>query len=164
MSGVRRSLAACAVVVVVAVALDLATKALALELPPGGMSVLPVLNLRLSFNEGISFGLFHGSESEWVRLALLVVPIAAVAVMGWLAWHTSDSAERFGYAAISGGALGNLLDRWPGGKVTDFIDAHAAGWHFPTFNLADVAITLGAAALVIAMLRPRPEAGTPLRG
>jgi len=113
--------------------------------------VLPVLNLTLGFNRGVSFGLFSadGAAGWW---ALVLLTLAISGLVGWL-WHRARATlERVGYAAILGGALGNLLDRLPDGAVTDFIDFHVAGRHFPTFNMADIAICVGVALLLISSL------------
>ncbi|OYX00849.1 MAG: hypothetical protein B7Z15_20035 [Rhizobiales bacterium 32-66-8] len=67
-----------------------------------------------------------------------------------LAWISCRPLQRAGYGAIVGGAFGNLLDRLPDGMVTDFLDLHAGGWHFPTFNLADIAISAGVGLLLLA--------------
>lgn len=125
--------------------LDLATKALALRLPPEGLTLLPVLNLHLGFNSGVSFGLFAGEgKSPWIIL-LTGLTLIALVVVGL---RTECPAERTGYALIAGGGFANLADRLHDGVVTDFIDLHAGGLYFPTFNLADVVITLGAALLL----------------
>jgi signal peptidase II len=59
-----------------------------------------------------------------------------------------DRLEAFAYAMILGGAVGNAIDRFAFGSVTDFLDFHLAGWHWPAFNVADIAICVGAACLV----------------
>ncbi len=143
-------LATFAAVALVAMLLDLATKALALRLPPEGLTLLPVLNLHFGFNSGVSFGLFAGEgNSPWIVL-LTGLALMALVVMGL---RTECPAERAGYALIAGGGFANLADRLHDGVVTDFIDLHAGGLHFPTFNLADVVITLGAALLLWTALR-----------
>lgn len=145
------------VIVVVAIAatvalIDAVTKAWALDLPAEGLRLLPVLDLRLGFNRGISFGMFSEASGSVARFALVVLPALIAAGVVWWATHVIDSWERAGFALISGGAIGNVSDRLPDGLVTDFIDVHAIGWHFPTFNLADVAITMGALALALTFL------------
>ncbi|MBI0539745.1 signal peptidase II [Roseomonas sp. KE2513] len=143
-----------------AFAVDQATKAWALFSlwPPytEGIYILPVLNLRLGFNTGVTFGMFAGggTSSAWALSAL------GLAVCGWLMawmWKSVSRAEILALGLIVGGALGNVLDRIRQGKVTDFIDAHYSGWHWPTFNMADVAIVCGVAILMIGFLRPMPS-------
>jgi signal peptidase II len=79
-------------------------------------------------------------------------------VAGLAVWSvvTPNGREGMALSLILGGAVGNLIDRIRDGMVTDFIDLHAAGHHWPTFNLADIAITLGAAWLVLDAFRPAP--------
>lgn len=140
------------------VVLDLVTKAWALMLPASGLPILPFFDLRLGFNSGISFGLLAAEGvNGYVVLILLTLGIASVFLR--LAWISRSSLERAGYGAIVGGALGNLLDRLPDGAVTDFLDLHAGGWHFPTFNLADVAISTGVGLLLLAAVRLPPAKG-----
>lgn len=129
------------------VALDLVTKAWALTLPASGISILPFFDLRLGFNTGISFSLFEAEGVHGYVVLLVVALVVSIFVLG-LAWRAPLGRERAGYGAIVGGALGNLLDRLPDGEVTDFLDLHAGGWHFPTFNLADVAISAGVVTLL----------------
>lgn len=135
------------------IGLDASTKEAALMYLDGGsVPVLPVLNLALGFNRGVSFGMFAGDGAEgWWTIVLLTLAICSV--VAWL-WHRSQQlSERIGYALILGGALGNLVDRISDGAVTDFIDLHAGDWHFPTFNLADVAITAGVILLLVSSIR-----------
>ncbi|MCI3130783.1 signal peptidase II [Phenylobacterium aquaticum] len=109
----------------------------------------PLLNLRLGFNTGVTFGLFAGAGdlSRWT----LVAATGAVALWlgGWM-WREARLAVAIPLALIVGGASGNILDRVRAGAVTDFIDAHIGSAHWPTFNLADSAIVLGAAWLILA--------------
>lgn len=135
-------------VVLGVIGLDASTKEAALMYLDGAtVPVLPVLNLTLGFNRGVSFGMFAGDGAQgwWT----IVLPTLAICLaLAWI-WHRSRRLlERLGYAAILGGALGNLVDRVPDGAVTDFIDLHAGGWHFPTFNLADIGITAGVVLLL----------------
>lgn len=137
-------------------AVDQSTKAWALGAlwPPysAGITILPVLNLRLGFNTGVTFGLFADGAAGalWLLVVLTAVIIAFLA--RWL-WRTRSVAEAMALGLIIGGALGNLLDRLRQGAVTDFIDAHYAAWHWPTFNMADVAIVCGVATLLLAEVR-----------
>lgn len=142
------------------VALDLATKAWALTLPQGGISVLPFFDLRLGFNRGISFGMF-AAEGVQGYVILIALTLLLSVLFFWLGWRAERGFEKAGFAAITGGALGNLLDRIADGAVTDFISLHAGVWHFPTFNVADIAISAGTAALIIATVR-QPD-GSPVQ-
>ena len=139
-----------------AVVVDQATKAWALAAlwPPysEGIVLLPVLNLRLGFNTGVTFGMFRESAADAVWV-LVAIKLGVVALLGWWLWRTRLRAEALGLGLIIGGALGNIIDRIVQGAVTDFVDAHYAGWHWPTFNLADVAIVCGVGLLILASLR-----------
>lgn len=133
------------------VVLDLGTKAWALNLPPQGVPVLPFFDLSLGFNTGVSFGMF-ATEGVYGYVVLSLFTFAVSMMFLVIAWRAKAPGERVGYGAIVGGALGNLIDRLPDGAVTDFLDFHVKGWHFPTFNLADVAITIGVMLLIGAAL------------
>ena len=113
------------------------------------LQVLPVLDLRLQYNHGIAFSLFDDAENTW-RWPLSVLGVAvSVFLATWL--YRLPARQRlsaWGLGLILGGALGNLLERLVFGHVTDFISLHWAGWYFPTFNLADTAITIGVIVVV----------------
>ena len=147
----------------IAASIDQATKAWALDAlwPPysEGITLLPVLNLRLGFNTGVTFGMFAESAAGAVWL-LVGIKLAVVAwLLMWLR-RAANRTEATAIGLIIGGALGNILDRLRIGAVTDFIDAHYGGWHWPTFNMADVAIVCGVAALILVSLRPAPISST----
>jgi signal peptidase II len=100
-------------------------------------------------NAGAAFS-FLSDASGWQRW--LFVGIGAVAMVLILWMLRSNPTQRLFSAALAlilGGAVGNVLDRLLYGYVVDFIDVHWAGWHFPAFNVADSAISLGAAALIV---------------
>jgi signal peptidase II len=132
------------------VMLDQVSKGLARAfLMPGEVhEILPFANLRLGFNRGISFGFLPADEVSGV---LLLIGITALISIGMAVWSVMAQTwqEATALALILGGALGNLIDRVRDSMVTDFIDLHAAGYHWPTFNGADIAITLGAVWLVV---------------
>jgi lipoprotein signal peptidase len=146
-----------------ALLVDQATKLWALEAlwPPysQGLVVLPVLDLRLGFNTGVTFGMFRDSAAEAVWV-LVLIKFGVVAFLARWLWRTRLGAEALGLGLVIGGALGNILDRLRIGAVVDFIDAHAGGWHWPTFNMADVAIVCGVGLMLLAALRaPAAQAG-----
>jgi len=148
-------------VIAAAVLVDQLSKALALaQLPLGAaVPVLPGFNLRLGFNEGASFGLLSGVMAGR-PLAMVALTGVLTLVLAVMAFRTSDSLERAGFALIVGGALGNIIDRLRHGAVTDFVDLFWQDWRWPTFNLADVAIFLGALCIFATVFqkRPRPSA------
>ena len=121
----------------------------------GTIGVLPFLDLRLAYNTGAAFSLLAdaGGWQRWLFAALAIG--VAVALVVWLA-RLSRGEHRLGaaLALIIGGAVGNLVDRLSLGYVIDFIDVHAAGWHWPAFNIADSAITIGAVLLLWDAFRP----------
>jgi len=133
------------------VAADQLTKQLALTvLASGTVDILPFLRFALVFNRGAAFG-FLADAGGWQTLFLsAVAAVLSVALAAWL-WRAAGRGERllcFGLALVLGGALGNLIDRIAYQFVIDFIVLHHRGWQFPAFNLADSAISIGAALLI----------------
>jgi signal peptidase II len=121
----------------------------------GAVVVTPFFNLALTWNRGVSFGILNdGVVNAWVFFAFAVLFAVILAV--WMV-RTSSMPLRYGLALMIGGALGNAIDRLRWGAVADFLDVHALGWHFWTFNLADAAITGGAILLVADSLFRRPS-------
>jgi len=116
--------------------------------PPRTIAVAPAFNLVMGWNRGVSFGLFGGDDalSPWI---LIGVALAIVAVLGRWLWQTEDRLLGAALGPVIGGALGNVVDRVRFGAVFDFLDFHWAGYHWPAFNVADAAITLGAAGLLV---------------
>jgi len=101
-------------------------------------------------NPGAAFGLFAESSSHF-RLSLLILfSLLALAIVGVLLWRNSHSVSATGAALslILGGALGNLWDRVIAGHVTDFLEFHVGSYYWPSFNVADSAIVVGALLLV----------------
>ncbi|MCC6525629.1 MAG: signal peptidase II [Polyangiaceae bacterium] len=121
----------------------------------GPVSVVPgLLDLRYAQNHGTAFSLIPGSELPALRIVLVavaLVAVAALAVVWWRRRAQAPSLELWGYAFVGAGAVGNLLDRVLRGYVVDFI--HLRFW--PIFNVADVAIAVGAGLLLVAALRGR---------
>ena len=100
-------------------------------------------------NTGAAFSFLAGA-SGWQRWFFTGVGLVAAAVIVWMMrTHPGQKLFCFALACILGGAIGNVIDRLLYGYVVDFLDFHWAGWHFPAFNLADSAITLGAACLIL---------------
>ena len=115
-------------------------------------------NLVLVYNKGAAFS-FLSNAGGWQRMFFIVITCAAILVLMWLiAKHESEKLFRWGLTLILGGAIGNLIDRVAYGHVIDFLDFHFAGWHFWAFNVADSAISVGAALLIVDSFRPRPLA------
>lgn len=108
----------------------------------------PFLDLALRWNRGISFSLFVQNSTAG-RAALLGFTAAAVALLIWWLATCRSALTAVGLGAVIGGALGNALDRIIHGAVLDYLDLHILGWHFFVFNLADAAINIGVAVLVL---------------
>ena len=113
------------------------------------IEVTPFFNLVLVFNPGAAFS-FLSDAGGWQRWFFIVL---ALAVSVWLTLlirqHASERLLPLAAALILGGALGNVIDRIRFGAVVDFLDVHAAGWHWPAFNVADSAISVGVVLLVV---------------
>ncbi len=153
------------VAAILALGIDQSSKWLiesSIMLSPRVIEVTPFLNIVLVYNTGISFGMFGGSMAE--RQMFLVV-LNTLIVVGLLVWagRTPLALERFGLGLVCGGAAGNILDRSQQGGVTDFLDFHWGDMHWPAFNLADVAISIGFLIVLYASFRasdaPQREGG-----
>jgi len=106
-------------------------------------------NLVRVHNTGAAFS-FLASASGWQRWFFTVVGIGAAVFIVWLLRsHGGQKLFAFSLACLLGGALGNVLDRLLHGYVVDFIQLHYGGWYFPSFNIADMAITAGAVGLIL---------------
>ena len=114
------------------------------------------LRLTLSHNRGALFGAFNDLPDPWRLILLAGIPILAVVGIFLFLMRVprNESFARLGLALILGGAVGNVLDRLIFGYVVDFISVHWSGWYFPAFNIADAAISVGAAMLVLDLLLP----------
>lgn len=100
-------------------------------------------------NSGAAFS-FLANAGGWQRWLFTGIGIAAALFIVWmLKSHAGQKLFSFALACILGGAVGNVIDRSLYGYVVDFLDFHYAGWHFPAFNIADSAITIGAVCLIL---------------
>ena len=112
-------------------------------------------------NRGAAFGLFAESSSEWRTVLLIALAfgvmlfITALLAQPWRGGLASTLTLRSGLALVLGGAMGNVYDRVVRGAVTDFLEFYFGSYQFPTFNIADTAITIGASLLLIDMWRTR---------
>ena len=133
------------------VAADQVTKAIVLGRFSYGerLELMGFFNLVLVYNKGAAFS-FLSDAAGWQTPLLIGFAVVAVGILGTLIVR-SPGRRLFctGLALILGGALGNLIDRFRYGQVVDFLDLHAAGWHWPAFNVADSAITIGAVLLIL---------------
>lgn len=105
---------------------------------------LPFFNWVMVWNDGISFGM-NPIDSPLI-LAIVALIIAGIFAF-WLT-RADNMGQALAIGAVIGGAIGNVIDRFRFGAVADFLDFHVAGWHYPAFNIADSAITLGIVFLI----------------
>jgi signal peptidase II len=120
------------------------------------IEILPFFNLVYAENRGISFSLLH-MDSAIGPYVLSALALAIVAGLLWWLRRVSRAWPATAGGLVMGGAVGNVIDRLAKGAVFDFLDVHVAGYHWPAFNLADSAITVGVAMLLIDGLFARPE-------
>jgi len=124
--------------------------------------LLPVLNLTMVWNQGVTFGLLNGLGS-WSHFALAAIAlIVVVALCLWLR-RADNVPAALAIGAIAGGAIGNVIDRLRYGAVVDFIHAHLGQWSWYVFNVADAAIVCGVAVLILeSQFRRRPRQPDPI--
>jgi signal peptidase II len=150
----------------VAMFLDQATKILLLYVfgfrmmsPGEAIAVLPFFNLVMTWNPGISYGLFPATGVLGTVL-LVMFSLGAITGLGWWLWNAGRRPLTIGLGLVIGGALGNLVDRVVYGKVADFFHFHAFGYGWYVFNVADAAITFGVITLLYDTLaRPGTRTG-----
>jgi signal peptidase II len=139
------------------VVLDQVTKVIALGRLAVGVPVTVVdgfVALTLVMNPGLAFGLLGGLPVAW-RWMVSLLSMAALVVLARVAVRTVWQGGWLDTAAIGlvfGGAVGNLVDRARFGAVVDFVDVYYRGWHWPAFNTADSAITVGVSLLAVRLL------------
>ena len=136
-------------------AIDLAAKAWAGSALPGRSISLGVIDLQLAYNPGVSFSL-GASLPAWVIVSLTAAITTAVAIAAWRISPRGGLTQRIGLAAVLGGASANLIDRALNGHVTDYL--HTGWW--PTFNVADTCIVLGALTFAIGYAARPAQADT----
>ena len=110
--------------------------------------VTPFFNLVHVLNPGAAFSFLAGAGG-WQRWFFLAIALAASVWLAWMLFRPLRRLEALSYSLILGGALGNGFDRAVRGQVIDYLDFHLRGWHWPAFNIADMAIVGGAIALVL---------------
>ena len=128
------------------------------------VAVLPVLNLTMVWNRGITFGLLS-SDSTLASAVLVAVALGVVVALAVWLRRAERLAVALALGAVAGGAIGNVIDRLRYGAVVDFIHAHAWGWSWYVFNIADAAIVCGVGVLLLDSIFPaRPALHSPAAG
>lgn len=118
---------------------------------PQAIKVLSFFNLVMAWNRGVSFGMF-GDVGDWGPWILVTITaIISVVLAVWLG-RAENRLTAASLGLILGGAVGNIIDRVRFGAVVDFLDVHVMGYHWPAFNVADSAITVGAVFLILESL------------
>ena len=125
--------------------------------PPREIEVTSFFDLVMVWNPGVSYGLFAAS-SAFGTAVLVLVSLAAVAGLGYWLWSMVSLSLAVGVGLVIGGALGNLIDRLVYGRVADFFHFYGFGYDWYVFNVADIAITLGAVAIIYEVVKPQAEA------
>lgn len=144
----------CGVLALVVFVADQVTKAMVAQ-SVSEHTVIPLipgfLNLTHTKNPGAAFSLFADSPAAWKTALLVIVSAALLAAVAWLVLRTGQLhwGSGVGLALIMGGAASNLVDRIRAGRVVDFIDVYFRTYHWPSFNLADSAIVVGAGFLIL---------------
>jgi signal peptidase II len=149
------------------IALDQLTKALIVWTIPVYASrvVIPgLVDLVHVHNAGVAFGLLNDSTRPQQSLMTTALALVALGGIAYYARHiqSHERVARLGLSLILGGAVGNLTDRIRQGFVVDFVDVYWRGWHFWAFNVADAAITIGAALIFLELLLPNRHASHPV--
>jgi signal peptidase II len=142
-------------------AIDQCTKQLVIAALSRGnvLSLTSFFDLRLSFNEGVSFGMF-ADRFAGLPIILAGITLAIIILLALVLIRSHTRWEAIALGTIIGGALGNVLDRLRIGAVVDFLDFHLWHYHWLAFNLADAAIIIGIAMLVLTSFA-RPAGGQP---
>ena len=164
MAGVSRSGWALGLLAAAVLAVDQLSK-LAVEkfTSPGSFQVVipGILNLVHTNNPGVAFGLFADSQAPWRAPLLIIFSVIVIGLIIWMLWtrRSGGALGSYGLALILGGAAGNVVDRMSHRSVTDFIDFHVGSYHWYTFNVADTAIVIGAALVILELLRDGRRVG-----
>ena len=127
-------------------------------------AVIPgLLNFTHVRNTGAAFGILNAADFPFKTVVIAIVATAALVGVGMYAASLAHHqlVARIGLALILGGAAGNLLDRLIAGSVVDFVDVYWRDWHFWAFNVADSAISVGVAVMIIDMIMPANDPARP---
>jgi signal peptidase II len=144
------------------VLLDQATKAIVrnrLELHESVTVIPGFFDLTRVHNTGAAYGFLNQADFPLKAVLLSIVALAALIGLGLYAatLERGQRLTRAGLSLVMGGAAGNLIDRVTAGYVLDFVDLYRGGWHFWAFNVADAAISVGVALMILELLTARPS-------
>jgi len=116
-------------------------------------------NITYVRNPGAAFGFLAGTSPGFRFFFFIAITLAVIGMILYYIWksHDKEIFETFSLSLILSGALGNMIDRVRFGEVIDFIDVHVGSYHWPAFNVADSAISVGAAFLIFSLLRHKKE-------
>jgi signal peptidase II len=145
-------------IAIIIVVLDFLTKraVIAKVMPYENINILPFLRIVHVENKGAAFGLFAALDNKF----FIVISLITIAVIIIYALKFAKGLETYSFSLILGGALGNLIDRLTIGKVIDFIDVFIGKWHWPAFNVADSALTIGIGLFILINLTPNKAKGS----
>lgn len=156
-----------ATIIAVVVLLDRITK-IYIRMRVSPWDVHPVIpgffNIIHTENPGAAFGMLADSTSPWRSLLLVGISLVVMGIIAWILWRPARAGFgdglllQTGFALVLGGALGNFIDRAGRGTVTDFLQFFFGSYEFPSFNVADSAITIGAGLLIIDLLKSKKTA------
>lgn len=123
------------------------------------VKILPIFNLTYVRNYGAAFS-FLADHSGWQKYLFVVLALGISCVLLYFLWknNVNKKLQNSAYALVIGGALANCCDRLYNGFVVDFLDFHWKVWHYPVFNVADMAICVGAGLLILDSFRENKKA------
>ena len=147
----------------VTVALDQITKLLVIHVmePWTGEKVIPgFFNLVHVLNKGAAWGFLDDEDIDWQRPMFVAISLIAILVISYMLKSTQENDKWMisGLGMIAGGAVGNAIDRIWLGTVIDFLDFYVGSYHWPAFNIADSALTIGAGCIILSMFLNRNAA------
>ena len=151
----RKKYLSVAAIAAAVVLLDQYTKLLVLRhfILHESVTVIPgFFNLTYVRNKGAAFGILSGINDGWRTVFFVGLSLIALTALAYLVRKTGERLPLIAYACISGGAVGNLIDRVRFGEVVDFVEWYYQSFHWPAFNIADSAITIGVGLLMVDML------------
>jgi len=122
--------------------------------PPRRIPITGFFDIVLVHNRGVSFGMFGGAPAWATAVLIAFALLLSAALCVWM-WRADGPMLGISLGFVVGGAIGNVIDRIRHGAVVDFLDFHVAGYHWPAFNVADSAITVGVLFLILDSLKSK---------